>query len=237
MIEMIDGPVGCGKSLVTMWLMANRWLPEGLQIGTNLAVARDGLHEYARGQCGYDFDDRQIITYNDKDLEQACVTSPEGCKLVIDEASLPFDASDTKTANRKTREFFALSRHYHQDVFFIAQSSENLDIRLRRMANHYYHVQDLREWPLPLIGIRLRLPVAYVTKWNKTHTVELETFMVGHNKRLYATYDTYAKHGTSYCKPVMEFQKPALVKVPLWRRLLRAEPTPSAIKKAVMGEL
>ena len=237
MIEIIDGPVGCGKTLVTMWFMLNQWLPSGVQLATNVPINRDGMRQYTKKKLLYDFDDRQIVTFADKDIETACIGSPEGSKLVIDEASLPFDAADTKTANRKTREFFALSRHYHQDVWFIAQHSDNMDVRIRRMANNFYHVQDMRDYPLPLIGIHLHLPLAYVVKWNKTHTVELSSEFIGHDKLLYATYDSFAKHGTVYGKIVQEYVKPVLVPTPLYKRLYRAEVTYDGIKKAIKGGL
>lgn len=71
--------------------------------------------------------------------------------VVLDEASLQFDIDDQMSGRSKNKPVFqlvALCRHLGLDMYFLAQHSQNVDAKLRRLAERRIGCRNVKKLPL-----------------------------------------------------------------------------------------
>lgn len=65
----------------------------------------------------------------------------DNCKLIIDEAGVDFNSRQYKSLSMDAIEWFKYHRHCGVSVDVFSQSYEDMDITLRRLAQHFYVVK------------------------------------------------------------------------------------------------
>ena len=75
-------------------------------------------------------------------------TLPPGSLLIIDEAGIEYNNRKFKTMDQTLIQWLKLHRHYEVDVVILSQSWEDVDITLRRLTDHLYHIRKLGPFTL-----------------------------------------------------------------------------------------
>ena len=65
----------------------------------------------------------------------------EDAKIIIDEAGIEYNNRNYKTFSQEAIYFYKYHRHYKTSVDIFSQSSEDMDVTLRRLAQNFYVVR------------------------------------------------------------------------------------------------
>jgi len=150
--RIIEGVMGSGKSYYGAQIILE-CLREGGVVHTNLPLRLDVLTEMGYAdqivmlpQRVSDIVKLQEMPRNADGSEAMPVLKSDYLRggeegrenlVVIDEASLQFDIDQQMKDREKNKPIFqlvALTRHVGLDMYFLAQSAQNIDAKLRRMA-------------------------------------------------------------------------------------------------------
>lgn len=160
--RLVTGIMGSGKSYFGAETCLKAWR-EGAHVHTNLPL---NLEEVKRH--GF-MDKLTVLDGHPRDwvrkeadgtlVSDVLVMGKEGAEnvIVFDEASLAFDIDDqstTRQANKPIFQLVALCRHGGLDLFFLAQSSANVDAKLRRMAVE--RIGCIKALDIPVFGPLIR---------------------------------------------------------------------------------
>lgn len=80
--------------------------------------------------------------------------------IIIDEGQLYYDSRCFKTFSEENKFFFSHFRHFGCRVFILSQSFEDLDVKIRRQAQHMYICQPFVKGLLLLQKIRMKFGVS-----------------------------------------------------------------------------
>lgn len=118
MITIVCGKPGVGKTTY-LAKVARKYLNKGIVVFSNTHIL--GTYKLNYQEIGF----KQF----------------ENCLLIVDEAELYYNNRDFKKFKPEWAEFFSLHRHFVTDIIIACQSWEDVDIKLRRLAQKILIVQ------------------------------------------------------------------------------------------------
>lgn len=204
----ITGTMGGGKSMMAAGLIRD-YLKKGRKVYTNVAMLPLQMEKHGIPLHRMD-DDNRVEMFNPlpKDFSlwvDQIEYSTEGHEnlIIIEEAGEYFfvGKKDNKAVKEELYLLIKDSRHKGLAIWFIEQNFANLDVQLRRMAQHEYHCTALKDMPL----------VGSIAVWLKGD-FKRGIHQGGENKEMTATYHRFDNslaviYKTDNRAPT-EFQKP-----------------------------
>lgn len=193
MIEIIDGTVGNGKTMLAATLIAAR-LARGCHVYTNIEILWEGMEKLVRTwhRRVPKRSQLHILEMGEScDFHKHVVggATPFSASLaVLDEVHLWFNARDWQKTSRGLLDFLSQSRKVRLDVMFISQSKKNIDSQFLRQAAFGWECRNMSEvrimgMPYPfkeilairfdlrerLVNARKRIPICPLV-WNSYNT-------------------------------------------------------------------
>lgn len=191
--KLITGKMGSGKSYWGAEIAQEAWRAEAI-VHSNLAFRDEWLVENvapdAFVRLSEDFASwRELLQPGREGFENV---------LIIDEGAIMFNARDFAKAKSEKDDVFAFMVHARKlglDIYFISQSSKNVDAQLRRMADAEW--QCLRTKNIPVVGLLLEPIFGHFRRYKCANDgiQVLETSWAKLNPDVYNSFETDAMHG------------------------------------------
>lgn len=124
-ITLITGTPGAGKTLFAVKLLAEKLVPTGRTIYTNIA----GLREFAPNVKAVPDD----AAYNWRDYD-------DGCIFIFDEIQRQYPVKNSMTKNPEYISGYETHRHRGMDFYFITQGPYLIDRHLHPLIDRHYHI-------------------------------------------------------------------------------------------------
>lgn len=118
-VTFIAGNIGSGKSCLSVKI-AQKYLKRGWAVYSNDSI-------------------KGCLRLNVSDLEQYAL--PENSLVIIDEASLEFNARSFQKIKLTLIEYFKLCRHYKNKCIIISQTFGDTDKQIRELANEIFFIR------------------------------------------------------------------------------------------------
>lgn len=151
MITIVHGiGVGAGKSYYVASHLLGHLSAGGTVVATdNFKLKWPEFKALAAKRYGVALEDDQYIIIEAKDTERLPELTPPGTDdnpvlLVLDEAQDQLNTRDTRdVSKRKLFAWLCQSRHDNNDLIFITQDQDNIDVQIRRLATYVVKVRNL----------------------------------------------------------------------------------------------
>lgn len=151
MITIVDGVgVGAGKSYYVASFLLNYLAAGGTVYTThNFKLKWPEFKALAAQRFGVELEDDQYHSVPAEDTPRIHELTPPGTDdnpvlLVLDEAQDELNTRDTR--DDKKRSFFKFlcqSRHDNNDLLFVTQDMDNIDVQIRRLATYVIRVRNM----------------------------------------------------------------------------------------------
>lgn len=159
MITSVEGKMGSGKSYWATREIVIR-LSQGFHVFTNMELKNCGIRKVLakrfglvyQPECYHYLTDEEILDF------QAHISLSRGRRLlksvfvVIDETQNIFNSRNWKNTSQGLRNFLPQSDKAGVDIWFLSQSSGQVEKMFRDQAENYFHCRDLSKVGIPGLG-------------------------------------------------------------------------------------
>lgn len=136
------GLPGAGKTTIAA-RNAAKCLKHGMKVYSNVPI---------KGTIPYEADDLGLYEISDG-------------RVILDEAGIEFNNRDFKNFKKSTLAFFKLHRHYGVSIDVFSQGWDDMDKKIRTLAQKYYLVKrSIIPFFIAIVPIRRRIGVNEFTK-------------------------------------------------------------------------
>lgn len=155
---MIYGIFGLPRSGKTTYLckIAKKYIKQGRPVYTNFPC---------HGALQLEFSDLGKYDYSN-------------AVLLIDEISLVCDSRDWKNFTSDLRYFFTNHGHYHIDIFYCSQWFTDTDVKIRRMTEELYYIEN------KFLGFSMRYRIVRSIKTTDTGEIQ-DCYSFKHGRPFY----------------------------------------------------
>jgi hypothetical protein len=209
MIEIVQGVgVGAGKSY---YATSEVVLPHLARGGTVYASSSyqlnwDGAKAYVARKYGVHIQEVQWNVVKQEDIYKLHELTPPGTDdcpllLVIDEAQQGLNTRDTRDNQKRALfDWFCQSRHDNNDLLFLTQHVDNIDVQVRRLATHIIRIRNMATFKVAGVGMPMWLvKLGYgfrVVRMDPSQKIVEETKFLPHDGKIFGAYISKACQGT-----------------------------------------